>query len=257
MADQDLHWRRYLSRFHSERAGVTEAVLSRTLAGDHSPYRWLARAVSADAIRVLDLASGSGAVSRELARPGRTVIGLDLSGAELDLAAVRGPGPWVRGDALRLPVADASLDAVTSSLGLVIVRPLADLLTEVARVLRPGGVLAAIAPAVRPLNPHDLLTLGRINIRLRARPQFPGPTELAGFTKTLAQVGLRRVEDNRERYSFTITAPGDAALMLSALYLPGTRQSRIEAATEYLADRLNRQGPVEVAIPMRRVVAIK
>ena len=39
--------------FHRDRAGVIEAVLSRALAGDHSPYRWLARAVSATANVVL------------------------------------------------------------------------------------------------------------------------------------------------------------------------------------------------------------
>ena len=68
----------YLADFHRERAGVVEAVLSRALAGDHSPYRWLARAVSATATVVVDLACGSGPMSRELAQPGRTVIGLDL-----------------------------------------------------------------------------------------------------------------------------------------------------------------------------------
>lgn len=257
MSEDEQDWRRYLTTFHGERAGITEAVLSRALAGDHSPYRWLARAVSADAKVVLDLASGSGPMSRELAAPGRTVVGLDLSPAELDLAAERGPGPWVRGDVLQLPFADETLDAVTSSMGLVVVQPLARVLEEVARVLRPGGVLAAIAPAVRPLGPRDMATLTRINTRLRTRPQFPGPVELAGFTRTLTSVGLRRVEDARERYSFTVRSREDATLVLSSLYLPGTRQSRIEAAVEYLEDRLDKRGPVEIAIPIRRLVAIK
>lgn len=257
MADDELNWRRYLGTFHSERAGVTEAVLSRALAGDHSPYRWLARAVSEDAATVLDLASGSGAMSRELGRPGRTVVGLDLSAAELEVAVGRSPGPWVQGDALQLPFRDGSVDAVTSSMGLVVVQPLAQVIEEVARVLRPGGVLAAIAPAVRPLERRDLAILTRINTRLRTKPQFPGPVELTGFARLLQQVGLRRVEDARERYVFTIRTRDDATLVLSALYLPGTRASRLQAATEYLEDRLAKRGPVEVAIPMRRLVAIK
>jgi len=257
LSDEELSWRRYLAQFHAERAGITEAVLSRALAGDHSPYRWLARAVSADAGVVLDLACGSGPMSRELTSPGRTVVGLDLSTAELSLAAERGPGPWVRGDALRLPFADESVDAVTSSMGLVVVLPLVGVLEEVARVLRPGGVVAAIGPAIRPLDRRDVATLARINTRLRARPQFPGNLELAGFTRTLKSVGLRRVEDARERYSVCVQTREDAWLVLSALYLPGTRQSRIEAASEYLEDRVARRGPVEVAIPIRRLVAIK
>jgi len=219
MSDDEVNWKQYLSDFHRERPGVAEAVLSRALAGDHTPYRWLARAVSADATTVLDIACGSGPMSRELMQPGRTVIGLDLSEAELAVAQERGPGPWVRGDALR--------------------------------------VLAAIAPALRPLGPSDLGVLTRITTRLRATPSFPGPVELAGFTRTLGLHGLRRVEDARQRYRFTVRDRSDAELMMRSLYLPQTRWSRVESAIEHLEDRVARSGPVEVAIPMRRVVAIK
>jgi len=254
---EPVDWRSYLAEFHRDRSGVAEAVLSQAFAGDHTPYRWLARAVSADARVVVDLASGSGPVSRELVQPGRTVIGLDLSPEELELAVERGPGPWVRADALRLPFRDGSVDVVTSSMGLVVVTPLVEVLSEVARVLRPGGVLAAIAPAVRPLGPRDLRVLTRISGRLRTKPSFPGPVELAGFHRTLEATGLTRVEDKRERYHFTVRSREDAELVMSALYLPHTRRSRVEAAVEYLEDRLRRHGAVEVAIPMRRVVAIK
>ena len=227
------------------------------MGGDHSPYRWLARAVSADAKLVLDLACGSGPMSRELAQPGRTIVGLDLSAEELALAAQRGPGPWVRADGLALPFADGSMDAVTSSIGLAVLTPLSDVVAECARVLRPGGVLAAIAPAMRPLGPKDLRVLTRINTRLRTKPQFPGPLELVGFTKIAEGHGLRRVEDGRERYQFTVRSRADAELVMRALYLPSTRWSRVESAIELLEDRVSRRGPFEVAIPMRRVVAIK
>lgn len=257
MSDDEINWKSYLTDFHRERAGVAEQVLSRALAGDHSPYRWLARAVSQDATTVLDLACGSGPMSRELAQDGRTVIGLDISEHELALAAERGPGPWVRGDGLRLPFADGSVDAITSSMGLVVVTPLSAVLAEVQRVLRPGGVLAGIAPALRPLSPKDLRVLTRLNTRLRTKPQFPGPVELAGFTKTLEPLGLKKVEDNRQKYRFTVQSRDDAELLMSALYLPQTRWSRIEAAIEHLEDRVARKGPVDVSIPMRRVVAIK
>lgn len=254
---EDVNWRSYLEKFHRERAGVTEAVLSRALSADHTPYRWLARAVSADASVVVDMACGSGAMSRELAQPGRMVVGLDLSQPELTLAAERGSGPWVQADALRLPFKDSSVDVVTSSLGLVVVTPLSQLLEEVARVLRPGGVLAAIAPALRPLGPRDIRVLTRISGRIRTKPQFPGPVELAGFKRTLDQHGLKRVEDQRERYRFSIRSRADAELMMSALYLPSTRWSRVERAIEYLEDRLEKYDKVDVTIPMRRVVAIK
>jgi SAM-dependent methyltransferase len=257
VSEREVDWPAYLARFHRERAGVIEAVLSRTLSGDHSPYRWLARAVSATARVVLDLACGSGPMSRELARPGRMVVGLDRSEHELALAAEDDPGPWVQADGLRLPFRDSSVDVVTSSLGLVVVQPMNEVLSEVARVLRPGGVLAGIAPALRPLIPRDVRTLASINLRLRTKPQFPGPVELTGFARELAGVGMRAVEDARERFHFAVRSRADAELMMAALYLPGTGLARVERAVDYLADRLERQEAVEVAIPMRRIVAIK
>jgi SAM-dependent methyltransferase len=257
VADREVDWPGYLAGFHSDRPGVVEDVLSRALRADHSPYRWLARAVSADASVVVDLASGSGPVARELARPGRTVVGVDLSTEELQLAQKRGAGPLVRADARVLPFRDGSVDVVTSALGLVVVQPLATVLAEVARVLRPGGVLAAIAPAARPLAPADVRQLGQLNVRLRAKPRFPGPVELTGFKKSLLEQGMKVVEDKRERYRFTVTTSDDAALLLSALYLPLTSPTRLAAALDYLSETAERRGSVEIAIPMRRVVAIK
>ena len=257
MSNDDVNWRSYLAEFHRDRAGIAEAVLSRALSGDHSPYRWLARAVSASATIVVDLACGSGPMSRELAQPGRTVVGLDLSQYELALAAERGPGPWVRADALQLPFKNQSIDVVTSSMGLVVVQPMNRVISEVARVLRPGGGLAAIAPAIRPLQPSDLRVLTRINGRLRTTPQFPGPVELTGFAKTLTVYGMRAVEDARERFRFSIRSRADAELVMSALYLPNTRWSRVERAIEYLEDAVKKREVVDVAIPMRRLVAIK
>ena len=257
MADREVDWDHYLETFHAERAGVVEDVLSRALGGTHNPYRWLARAVSADAGTVLDLASGSGAVARELHQPGRVVISLDRSAAELALAARRGAGPQIRADGRRLPVRDSCIDVVTSSLGLVVLRPMVEVVAEVARVLRPGGVLAAIAPALRPLAPQDVRLLSRLNVSLRAKPAFPGPVELTGFRKTLRRYGLRVVEDARERYRFPVADRVDAELLMSALYLPNTTPARVGAAVEFLTEVSKRRSGVEIAIPMRRIVAIK
>jgi hypothetical protein len=44
---------------------------------------------------------------------------------------------------------------------------------------------------------------------------------------------------------------------MRALYLPSTRWSRVQSAIELLEDRLDRRGPFDIAVPMRRVVAIK
>lgn len=104
--------------------------------------------------RALDLCCGTGDLAWRLARAGGAVAGLDFSGPMLAVARARqAPGPlgrraggpaWLRGDALRLPFADASFDVVTIGYGL---RNLADFtagLTEMWRVLRPGGRLLVL-----------------------------------------------------------------------------------------------------------------
>jgi SAM-dependent methyltransferase len=252
-----VDWESYLHGFHSERPGSTEQVLSRALNGHHTPYRWLARAVSARATTVLDVACGAGAMTRELEHPGRLVVGVDISAAELELAQRRSVGPWVRGDALRLPFADESLDAVVSSMGMVVVHPTSMLLEEVARVLKPGGMLAFIAPTVRPVSPGDVRVGANIASRLRTLPRFPGPLEFTDFAATLRAYGMRKYEDGRERYRITIHSRADAELMISALYLPTTSQARLDAAIAYLEHGVRKEGKVELAVPMRRIVALK
>lgn len=250
-------WGSYLAAFHAATPGITEEVLSRTLSGGHTSYRWLARAVSPKAMSVVDLACGSGAMARELAREGRTVLGLDLAESELALAAERGSGPFVCADALRMPLASGSVDAVVSSMGAVVIQPPRALFTEVGRVLKPGGVFAFTAPTVLPLHPRDLATSLGVVGRLRSLPRFPGPTEVTGYVDALVGTGLRKVEDARERYHFEVTTPDDAELIVSALYLPTTSRRRREAAVNWLVDRTIKEGSVRVSIAMRRFVVLK
>jgi demethylmenaquinone methyltransferase/2-methoxy-6-polyprenyl-1,4-benzoquinol methylase len=92
--------------------------------------------------RVLDLAAGTGVSTEELARSGATAVGLDISlGMLRQGRRVRPDVPLLAGDALALPFADGTFDAVTISFGLRnLVNPVAGL-REMARVTRPGGRL--------------------------------------------------------------------------------------------------------------------
>ena len=97
---------------------------------------------------VLDLGCGTGRVARELRRryPGALVVALDLAPGMLREAR-RHQGLWRRfarvcGDALRLPLKDASVDLVFSSLMLQWCEPLGRALEEVRRVLAPQGFFA-------------------------------------------------------------------------------------------------------------------
>jgi demethylmenaquinone methyltransferase / 2-methoxy-6-polyprenyl-1,4-benzoquinol methylase len=89
---------------------------------------------------VLDVAAGTGVSTEEVARDGARAVGCDFSLGMLR-AGRRRPVPLVAGDALRLPFADASVDAVTISFGLRNVADVDLALSEMARVTRPGGRL--------------------------------------------------------------------------------------------------------------------
>jgi SAM-dependent methyltransferase len=98
--------------------------------------------------RTLELAAGTGAATRALARalpPGVDLVATDLSQAMLDRAAARGtprPVEWRQADAARLPFPDASFDVVTCQFGVMFFPDKARAFSEARRVLRRGGALA-------------------------------------------------------------------------------------------------------------------
>ena len=92
---------------------------------------------------LLDAGCGGGLVAKGLAAAGATVVGLDRSAASLGVArrAVGGGLLPVAGRLERLPLADASVDAVVAADVLEHVPDLPAAVAELARVLRPGGRL--------------------------------------------------------------------------------------------------------------------
>jgi demethylmenaquinone methyltransferase/2-methoxy-6-polyprenyl-1,4-benzoquinol methylase len=95
----------------------------------------------------LDLCCGTGDVAFALADRGAVVTGIDFSAAMLDVARRRPGRPsvtFVQGDAMALPVADASADVVTVAYGLRNVADIPRALAEWRRVLRPGGRLVVL-----------------------------------------------------------------------------------------------------------------
>ena len=98
--------------------------------------------------RVLDVGSGPGMLAAEMAAevaPDGRVVGVDPSESMLALARGRtDAAEFVAGDALELPVPDASFDVVVSTQVLEYVEDVAGALAEARRVLRPGGRLLVL-----------------------------------------------------------------------------------------------------------------
>lgn len=105
--------------------------------------------------RILDLAAGTGTSSAPFVSRGATVVPCDFSLGMLEVGRRREPSlPFVAGDALRLPFAAESFDAVTMSFGLRNTADPRQALAEMNRVTRPGGRVVVCEfshPVIGPL----------------------------------------------------------------------------------------------------------
>ena len=208
-------------------AGMFDAIagrydlLNHVLSGGQDLY-WRWRAVRRLRLtgreQVLDLCTGTCDVARSLIkrRLARRVLGIDFSAEMLRVGQrkLRAEGragvvPLARGDAMRLPVATTSMDAVTIAFGIRNVQDARTALREVARVLRPGGRLAILElstpqqPLVRAVYlwyfRNILPRLGRLVSRHGdAYAYLPASVEgfapPAQFVKDLEAAGLVRCE---------------------------------------------------------------
>ena len=125
--------------------------------------------------RVLELAAGTGAVTRHLAvmlEASAGIVATDLNPAMIEEAARIGtarPVQWREADAMQLPFEDACFDAVACQFGVMFFPDKPRAFAEARRVLRPGGLFAfnawgpiatsefadAVTDALAAVFPHD------------------------------------------------------------------------------------------------------
>jgi len=195
--------------------------------------RWRTRAIQSLQLtgteRVLDLCTGTAdlAIAAARARPAAArVVGVDFAGAMLRVGQDKlrreqlgGRITLVRGDATCIPVADASVDAVTIAFGIRNVDQVLAACREMRRVLRRGGRLAILEFAVpttpgvsavylwylRQVLPRIGRAVSRHNAAYGYLPAsigaFATPDE---FVKILQQAGFSGISPNRLTFGSVI-----------------------------------------------------
>ena len=92
--------------------------------------------------RILDIAAGTGTSSVALSRSGASVVAVDFSKGMVEEGRRRHPTlDFIEGDAQKLPFVANEFDAVTISFGLRNINDPRAALSEMYRVLKPGGRL--------------------------------------------------------------------------------------------------------------------
>jgi SAM-dependent methyltransferase len=120
-------------------------VVAKTISG--AAEKFVERLPIVPGMRVLDVACGTGNAALPLARMGAVVTGVDIATNLLvqgrERAAAEGLAvKFDEGDAEQLPYADGSFDAVVTMFGAMFAPRPEVVASELARVLKPGGLLA-------------------------------------------------------------------------------------------------------------------
>lgn len=130
--------------------------------------RYLLAARLAPGRRVLDVACGEGYGTEMLARGGaRTAIGADVDGPTVERANARYSGEFDQADIAALPFDDDSFDLIVSFETIEHVPDAGSALTELARVLAPGGLLLISTP-----NTHEYLVDNEFHTREFSHEEF-------------------------------------------------------------------------------------
>ena len=218
----------------------------------------LARSVARAApARVLELAAGTGVVTRQLAAmldASTGIVATDLNPAMIEEAARVGtarPVEWRQADAMQLPLVDASFDAVVCQFGVMFFPDKRQAFAEALRVLRPGGLFAFNAWGPIADNEFaDAVTEGLATVFPQDPPRFMARTphgyhDAALIRQHLAAAGFARPAEI-ETVAFTSRAASPRIAALA--YCGGTPlRGEIEARDPHGLERATQAAEAELA----------
>ncbi len=198
---------------------------------------------------LLDVGCGSGYAARMAARQGASVTGLDITPQLLEIARERVPQADFReGRMDALPFEDESFDAVVAFNAFQFADDPAKAVSEAARVVRPGGLVAATTFAEPQRNESTALHLALEP--LRAAVSAPGAAHLpyglsepGGLERLLASAGLEHAgsgevplvwaHDTPELAVAAVLASGGGAIAIEAAGEAASRDALTQAVVQF------------------------
>jgi ubiquinone/menaquinone biosynthesis C-methylase UbiE len=233
------------------------------------------RAASLSPGAVLEIAAGSGAVTRALAPKlsgNASYVVTDLNQPMIDYAASRQPADarlsWRQADALALPFKDASFDLVCCQFGAMFFPDRTAGYREAKRVLKSGGrFLFSVWDRIEENVFADDVTNALARIFPSDPPRFLARTphgyhDTALIRRELAEAGFSRVEIETRAERSRAPSPRLPAVAycqgtLLRTEIEAREPGRLESATDYVAAAIaDRHGQGEVAAKIQAHVIL-
>lgn len=191
----------FIMRVHDIKPGITEQVFGEARNREGlSSYEVLCQTGEPlTGKTAVDLACGSGLLTSLLASrvgPSGHVVGIDLNPSELALAQTRLKSAtnarFLAESAQSISLPPASADVVLCHMALMLFNPVAPVVKEIARILKPGGVFAGVITSMEKSPPIFSETVGTLTNVLRA--EIPHFEKLSlGEPETRTRAGLQRL----------------------------------------------------------------
>jgi ubiquinone/menaquinone biosynthesis C-methylase UbiE len=220
---------------------------------------------------LLDIATGPGALAIAAARAGARVTAIDFAPAMIERLNARAAGLGISaqvmdGQALALP--DAQFDRACSVFGIPLFPDWRRGLSEMARVLRPGG-RAVLGVAANPhgFGPNSLFAAARERVVGPFAPDIPAMAHLADpdrLAGEMRQAGFEEVEISPRTHDFVMEAamlqadhPMISQNPLLAMLAPPERAAVVDKAlriarSKEVGGQLRLPGTAHFAIAVRR-----
>jgi ubiquinone/menaquinone biosynthesis C-methylase UbiE len=222
-------------------------------------------------MRVLDVATGAGAMANVAATRGASVVGIDFAATQLGIARQRYPSVEFReADAETLPFAGGRFDAVVMNVGILHFPNPDAAVREAFRVLRSGGrfTFTAWAPAEETVGFGIVLSAakahGDLTVSLPAGPNFFLFSEPDKCRRSLLEAGFASPTVTRIPQVWRLTtadalcdAIWQGTVRTAAILRAQRPEEAIRAAIRSGATAYERHGTIELPMPMLLAAAQK